>query len=478
VPAAAVAVALIVVAAFALTSHGGGRGAAARAGGSPGAGGGAAGGAPQGQPVARWQALSAQNNALGTWSYGHSLVVAADTRVTAYDRATGRQLWQTKAPVAEGHATVFCGASQGISGSTVVLGIGLATKVGSDCHSVTVLNVATGKLGWLRGLPSSAEALTYAKSLDGHLDLAQKGLIVEISGQTVVASWLGVLAGFSVASGTEEWTRVIGGAPVLQNFSNYVVKDLAVAGADTYVVAWEVFPQSMKLLRIGTATGKVVKEVTLSKRGTGLAEPSEGTILSVAPLTIVVEEIVPADVVNVISFGPNLAVTRVFRTGSYRVRGGATAGQPLYNSAMPGNVEAHQFYPFTLGRGLLIALTLPPDGGGQGNSMVAFNGVTGTAKWATAVPGTDILYPVAVTGSTVEVAGATQAGSGNPVLISVDAATGKVLSISGPRVLGPAPMGQANGIYRFVPAGGHVYGVDWSLAKTARGSVPAVFSLG
>jgi hypothetical protein len=82
------------------------------------------------------------------------------------------------------------------------------------------------------------------------------------------------------------------------------------------------------------------------------------------------------------------------------------------------------------------------------------------------------------TGSTVEVAGATQDGSGNPVLVSVDAATGKVLSVSRPRVLGPAPLGQANGIYRFVAAGGHVYAVDWSLAKTAQGSVPAVFSLG
>jgi hypothetical protein len=53
------------------------------------------------------------------------------------------------------------------------------------------------------------------------------------------------------------------------------------------------------------------------------------------------------------------------------------------------------------------------------------------------------------------------------------------LTVTGsvPRVLGPAPLQQANNFYRFVAVGAHVYGVYWSLAKTAPGSVPAVFNL-
>jgi hypothetical protein len=471
VSGAAVVVVLIVVAAFAFSSGGSS---------SSSTGGGTTTGPGTGQSAVRWQALSAQNNALGTWSYGNSLVVAANTRVTAYDQVTGKVLWRTRAPVAAGHDTMFCGASQAISGSTVMLGIGVATDstgVDSDCHSVISLNVMTGKLGWLQGLPSAAESLAYARSLAGQPGLAEKGLIVEISGQTVVAGWLGVMAGFSLTSGVREWTTVIGGAPSVTNFDNYVVKDIAVSGADTYVAAAEVFPQSMKLLRVDSATGTVSREVTLSRRMTGLASPLEATILSAAPLTVAVEQITPIDATNVVSFRRDLAATRIFRGGPQQVSEGAVIGKTLYASPMAGDNEAHRFYPFTLGNGLLIVLTLPPDGGGQGNKMVAFNDATGTTKWTAAVPDTDIIYPVAVTRSAVEVIGASQSGQGNPELIIVDAATGKVLSVGKPRVLGPAPLGVTNGSYRFVAAGGHVYGVYWSRSKTAQGSVPAVFSL-
>jgi outer membrane protein assembly factor BamB len=406
--------------------------------------------------------------------------VAADTQVTAYNRVTGTVLWRTKAPLAGQRRTMFCGASQSVSGSMVVLGIGVATdSTGdrSDCHSVVSLNVATGKLGWLQQLPSAAQSLAYGRSLAGHPGLAHKGLIVEISGQTVVAGWLGVMAGFSLTSGAREWTTVIGGGPPAVNFGDYVVKDIAVSGADTYVAASAVYPAAMKLLRIDTATGTVTRAVTLAKRTTGLANPLATEILSAAPLTVVIEQFVPDDSTNVVSFSSDLVATRIVRGGPQQVSQGAVIGKTLYASATVGNDEARQFYPFTLGNGLLAAATLAPAGGRQGNRMVAFDDATGATKWTAAVPGTDIIYPVAVTGTTVEVVGVTQSGQGNPVLIRVDAATGKVVSVGKPRVLGPAPLGQAVGSYRFVSAGGHVYGVYWSLSAITPGSVQAVFSL-
>jgi hypothetical protein len=233
----------------------------------------------------------------------------------------------------------------------------------------------------------------------------------------------------------------------------------------------------MKLLRVDTASGKVSREITLSKRMTGLASPLGATILSAAPLTVVIGQATPIDSTNVLSFSGDLTAARIFRGGPQLVSDGAVIGKTLYASAMNGNVDAHQFYPFTLGNGLLVAVTLAPDGGGRGNKMVAFDYATGATKWTAAVPDTDIIYPVAATGSIVEVAGVSQSGQGNPVLIRVDTATGKVLSVGTPRVLGPAPLGQANGFYRFVSAGGHVYGVSWTESKTTQGSGPAVFSL-
>jgi PQQ-like domain len=468
-------IALTASASIALAScTGGGSG-----GGSPGSvGPGAA--PPTTQPAGQWQALSAQGNAVGAWSYGDTVVVAANTQVTAYNQNTGKVIWRTQAPPAAGRATVFCGASQSKSGATVVLGIGVAadsTGVGSDCHSVVSLSLTTGRLGWLQQLPSAAEQTAYARSLDGHLDLAQKGLVVEVSGQTVVAGWLGVIAGFSLTSGTRLWTAGIDGSDSPANFTKYVVKDIAFSGAGTYIAAAEVYPEAMKLLRLDTATGKVSREVTLSKRKTGLDKTDEATILSAVPLTVAVGQLVPL-ITNIVIFRSDLAASRVLPGGPQLPADGAIIGKTLYASPLNGNNDAHEFYPLALGNGLLVAATLAPDSGGQGNPLVAFNDTTSDMKWTTTVPGTDIVYPVSVTGSAVEVVGVTQSGQGNPVLISMDAATGKVLSVGQPRVLGPAPLGQAVAYYRFISARGHVYAVYWSSSKTTPGSVPAVFTLG
>jgi hypothetical protein len=134
---AVVIVAVIVGVTFALTS--GGHSTSGSAGGAAA------------KPVASWQALSAQQHALGTWSYGNSLVVAANTQVTAYNQVTGA----------------------------------------------------------VQALPSIAEQTTYAQALAGQPGLAQYGILVEVSGRTVVAGWLGVLAGFSLTTGAREWSNVL-----------------------------------------------------------------------------------------------------------------------------------------------------------------------------------------------------------------------------------------------------------------------------
>jgi hypothetical protein len=460
---AAALVAVIAGVAFAVTS--GGNSTSGTAAGAPTGAGVAA------KPAASWQALAAQHHALGTWAYGNSLVVAASTQVTAYNQLTGAVRWRTKAPVAQGYNTMFCGASLSASGPTAVLGIGVVTDstgADSDCHSIAALDLATGKLGWVQALPSVAEQTTYARSLEGQPGLAQHGLVVEVSGHTVVAGWVGVLAGFSLTTGAREWTNVVGGD---SNLENYVVKDIATSGASAYAAVSEVFPSSMQMLRLDLATGKVIRKVTVSKGMTGLASPLEATILSAAPLTVAFGQITPADATSIVFFTGGLAAGHVLPG---EPQGG---GAPLFAAGAGGDDEAHQFLPFAAGDGLLAAVTLPSSDG-AGNALVAFSAATGTRKWSATIPGTEVFDPVAVTGSVVQAVGISQSGQGNPVLVSVDAATGKVLSTGRPRVLGPAPLGQANAYYRYVTAGGHVYGVNWGITKTAAGSVPAVFSVG
>jgi outer membrane protein assembly factor BamB len=465
--AAAAVVAVIVVLALVATSGGGQAGT--------GVGGVAAAGGPA---AADWQAVSAQNNGLATWSYGNSLVVAADSQVTAYNRVTGKVLWRTKAPVVQSHQTVFCGASQTLAGSTVVLGVGMftdSTGLNIDCHSVIALNVATGKFVWSNSVPSQAQQAAYAQSLDGVAGLAQKGLLVEISGQTVVAGWLGVVTGYSLSDGTVEWSTDIGG-PGATEFDNYVVKDIAVSGTSVYLVATEIFPDSMVLLRVDPATGQVTRKVTLSQHVTGLASPSEATIASASPLTVVVGQVAPTDVTNIVSFSSNLVATRIFRAGAQQVSN-AALGNALFVAPMTGDLDAHQFYPLLFTGTAIVAVTSPPANSGHGNQLLAIDYATGAVRWTASVPDTDLMYPIGTDGSTLEVAGGSQSGQGNPELIEIDMATGKVLSVGKPRVLGPAPLGRALAYYRFVSSGGHAYGVYWWLSKSTPGSVPAVFSL-
>jgi hypothetical protein len=172
-------VAAIVAAAFALTS-----GSHSSAAGGAGAGAGAGGGAVK--PVPKWQALGAQNYAVATWTYKNSLVVAANTEITAYNQTTGAVLWRTQAPVVQKFNTMFCGGSPSASGSMAVVGLGVVTDstgVDSDCHSITSLDLATGKLGWVDALPSNAEQVTYAESLEGHPGLAQHGILARSPGK-------------------------------------------------------------------------------------------------------------------------------------------------------------------------------------------------------------------------------------------------------------------------------------------------------
>ncbi|MGH3245360.1 MAG: PQQ-binding-like beta-propeller repeat protein [Trebonia sp.] len=462
---AAAVVVVIVGVAFALAS--GGHTTSGAASGAP---------APVGngavKPVANWQALSAENNALATWTYGKSLIVAANTQVTAYNQATGAVLWQTRAPVDQKYHTMFCGASTTASGATAVLGLGVVTDstgADSDCHSIVSLNLATGKLGWAQALPSNAEQLTYARSLAGHPGRAQHGLVVEVSGHTAVAAWLGVMAGFSLTTGAREWTNVLGGE---SEFEGQVVKDIAISGASTYAVDSVAYPPSMQLLQIDGATGKETSKVTISTGMTGLTSPLEATILSTAPLAVSVQQILPSDNTSVVFFTKSLTAGWVLHSKPQR------SGDPEYYTATPlNNVDAHQFLPFALGNGMFVALTVPPSDSRK-STLVAFDAATGTKKWTATVPGAEFIYPVAVTGSVVQAVGISQAGSGNPLLVSIDAATGRVLSTGQPRVLGPAPLGQANAFYRYVPAGGHVYGVNLTQTTAAKGYVPAVFSLG
>jgi len=196
------------------------------------------------------------------------------------------------------------------------------------------------------------------------------------------------------------------------------------------------------------------------------------SIVSAAPLTVAFGQVNPTADTSVVGFTPSLTAGWVLHAEPRHPGDLEFLAAPAFGS----NDEAHQFSPFALGNGLFAAVTISKSDG-AGNTLVAFDAATGAKKWTATVPGAEFWTPVAVTGSVVQAVAISQSGRENPMFVSLDAATGKVVSTGQPRVLGPAPLGQANAFYRYVLAGGHVYGVNWGIGKTAKGSVPAVFSL-
>ncbi|HEX5294753.1 MAG TPA: PQQ-binding-like beta-propeller repeat protein [Streptosporangiaceae bacterium] len=472
--AAAAVVLVVVVAGLALTGLSGGGRAAAPA--TPGPA------VPAARP-GEWQAGNAQNLALGTWSYRGSFVVAADTALTGYDSRSGHQLWQLKAPPSQGQRTAFCGASREISGSTVVVGIGIMTgksPTAIDCHSVAAVDVADGRIGWVQPVPGLTQLGQYEHDNQATAPLDKSGLIVAIAGPRVLASWLGVVTALSVADGSRQWSQVVGPDRTLDGratdpFGNEVT-DIAASGPDAYLAVAGIDPDVLQVMRIDLATGRPLRTATLPGRVTQVTEPSRATIISTSPLVLVADEVEPTDSDSVVVLGAALNVTRVINAGPQIDGEGATIGQTLNAGGSGGNPSALQRRPLVVAGGLLIGATLAPSSGG-GNPLVAIDLRTGKTRWATAVRGHDIFVPVAVTGSAVEVIGVSQGGTGNPQLMQFSVATGKVSSVGPPRVLGAAPMSDELQYYQFVAAGPVVYAVNWAQTQTTPGSAPAVFTL-
>lgn len=475
VAAAAAAVVLVVVAGLALTGLNGGS--------APAAGPAAPGSAvPKARP-GEWQAGNAQNLALGTWTYRDSFVVAADTEVTGYDSRTGHQLWQVKAPLSQGQQTAFCGASRELSGSTVVVGIGVVTGKSAtaiDCHSVAAVDVARGRIGWVQPVPSLAQLGQYEHDNQGTAALDQGGLVVSIAGQRVLASWLGVVTGFSVADGSRQWSQVVGPDRTLDGRAidpiGNTVTDIAASGPDAYLAVTGVEPQVLQVIRVDLATGRPLRTATLPGRVIRVTRPAGATIISTSPLVLATDELVPTESVSVVVLGAGLNVTRVIDAGPQIDGEGAVIGRTLNAAGSGGNPSALQRRPLVVAGGLLIGATLAPSSGG-GNPLVAIDLRTGKTRWATAVRGDDIFVPVAVTGSAVEVIGVSQGGTGNPLLMRFSLATGKVSSAGAPRALGAAPMSDEMQYYQFVAGGPVVFAVNWAQAQAAPGSAPAVFTL-
>jgi outer membrane protein assembly factor BamB len=455
-----VAVVVVVVAAAAgigLALRGGG------SGGGPGTAAKGSGSAPA--TLAAWQASEAQYDAMSTLTDGSDLVVTADLAVYAYDRTSGKLAWTVKPPAFGSAPGGFCGSGQHVVGGKLPVGFGKVTDPEHhtiDCSSVGVIDLRSGKLLWTSLIIPAGEASPTAGSIEG--------MTTEISGTTVLATWRGAGAAFSVTTGHRLW---------LQDFHAYTFADLAAGNGVFYglLVNIDPFPDqfAMAVDVIDPATGHVVSQLPLTGAMTHTGQPQVGGIVSTKPLTLLIQD---EDDNNNASFvvlnAAGTEVTQVIPAGAQSPDAPASS-HVLFAVPLAGTTDAHPSTNAFVSGNTLIAVGYP-SGSAPEYTLVAYDLSTGSRLWTATQPGVDMVMPFAVDGSAVVAMGSTLDSSGNeanPALVRVSLASGKVLS-STPRTTGQSTIGTSIGLYRFAWADGRAYAADWDPEPN---NAPTVFTM-
>jgi outer membrane protein assembly factor BamB len=394
-------------------------------------------------------------------TYANELAVIADTGVYAYNRATGKLLWVVKPPPSGSDAGAFCGSAQAAVNGLLPVGIGAVTDPVHhllDCRSVGLVNVKTGKLAWTKQIPTAAQLKANVISTDG--------MVTEISGNTVLATWNNLAVAYSASSGRQIWA---------QSF-NADFRDLAVSGGTFYALFAVEIPAAgespMALDGINPATGDVTSRLHLTAQLTHTGQPATGAIVSTSPMTLLVsDEDDDANASYLVLDATKQHITTVIPAGAqfpgtgHHVLDAMTAG---------GNTDSHPYVKVVVGGGMLIAVSYPA-AAQSADQLVGYDLATGAQRWSASRPDIKMIAPIAVDGSTVIAAGDANAGVGNATLVRVDLASGKILS-STPRPTGQDSIESFINDYHFTWSDGRAYAVDWDQEPDVA-DIPGLFTM-
>lgn len=432
-----------------VTSGGGGKGSAA----SPKR--------PEPVRLSAWETRQPQYDAMGTVTYGNELVITADTGVYAYERGNGRLLWTVRPPANGSTGDAFCGSGQNAVNGKLSVGFGKQTDPEHhilNCTSAGLIDLRSGKMLWTRQIPTAA--MLKADPLNTN------GMLTEISGNTVMTTWNGVGAAFSVTDGHRLW---------MQSYSSEF-RDLAVANGTFYGLFVAVAPMPgqapMALDGISPASGDVTSRLHMTGQMTRTGTPAEGAIVATSPMTLLVSEISDNDNASyVVLDRTRRHIARVMPAGAQFPGNGHHV---LDGMKVGGNSASHPYIKVVVGGGMLIAVSYPTAAQSQ-DRLVGYDLSTGAKRWSATPRGVKMIAPVAVDGSTVIAVGSTNAGLGNATLVRVSLTSGQVLS-STPRPTGQDPMQGFIGNYHFTWSDGRAYAVDWDQEPDVS-DVPGLFTM-
>jgi outer membrane protein assembly factor BamB len=409
--------------------------------------------------LSAWQASQQQYDAMGTVTYGNELVVTADTGVYAYNRADGKLLWTVNPPANGSNGDAFCGSGQNAVNGKLSVGFGPQTNPSThllDCTSVGVIDLQSGKMLWTQQIPSAAALKANP--------LSTFGMLTEISGNTVMATWNNLGAAFSAADGHRLWT---------QSYSDEF-RDLAVANGTFYGLFEALAPlpgqAPMALDGISPATGIPTSRLHLTAQMTRTGTPSHGAIVATSPMTLLISDFSNNDNASFVVLDPTRQhITQVIPAGAQLP---GNSQHVLNATPVGGNSASHSYVKAIVGGGMLITVSYPA-GAQSLEQLVAYDLSTGAKRWSAIQQGTSMIAPVAVDGSTVIAVGTDAAG--NATLVRVSLTSGKVLS-STRRPTGRDALGGAIINYHYTWSDGRAYAVEWDRTPPLA-DMPGLFTM-
>ncbi|GAA0473412.1 hypothetical protein Aca07nite_56820 [Actinoplanes capillaceus] len=315
----------------------------------------------------QWQAgpdRPSDVQATGTWVHADTLIRAREDLVTAYDAATGRQVWTFQPPDRQ----EVCTMSRGVSDGVGILGLG-ADKDGLICDTLVAVDLTTGKTLWRR-TRAVGENGTSVAAVDDEVGIARDTVVFKEG------------TGFAAVGLRDNKVRWRQAAPA-------TCAGYSVTATDNDAVLISACPEAAaRLVMTDPASGRVRFQVPLRMHPddalVNRASNNKATVvLSTTPL-----------VVRTTDDGTRTADAVLSFDARGNRRAAISLSQPDLDvgpAQIPGAYPGFIPYPGARARALAVVgdtLIIParPAGGSEETRVAAFSLADGHRRWLTELP--------------------------------------------------------------------------------------------
>ncbi|GAA3889159.1 PQQ-binding-like beta-propeller repeat protein [Streptomyces sedi] len=345
-----------------------------------------------------------EEGGITAWPVGDTLVRVAESRVAAFSQTNGELVWEITAPT---EGAVFCGPGDRVVNDQVALAYGPGA-VGDpvECDTVSVLNVASGELGW-------AQPVGAPQDTDG----ARDSVIPEIVGDVVVIAQDQGMVGLGLADGERLWEQEVS----YQGERGCGVSDMLATDTQAFIAQdCTLLPNEVQFKTVDPATGETTRE-----QGYESEDPDVRLrfprLLSADPLIGYMSK---GDGILLLALGSEMEPLARIEAGTEEAPEELGLGSGGWGRHL--SESEHLPLPMVASEDTLYAVTLPQ--GDEVGEVVAYDLATGEKRWTSGLPDAHMITPVATEDDELVVVAGPTAENLDLGVTRFDTATGEIVS--------------------------------------------------